>query len=72
MHIHTVKSGSDSELVGHVVVVESTRAVDIDAIAVGVTPINAPDRAQAQIGPRVLYRHLSLTTAMHFLFPLTV
>ena len=55
MLMHTVKSGSDSKLVGHVVVVESTCAVDIDAVAVGVTTIDAPERAQPQVGPRVLY-----------------
>ena len=66
MPMHTVKSGSDSELVGHVVVVESTRAVDIDAVAVGVR-IDAPERAQPQVGPRVLYRHLSLIDGRCFL-----
>ena len=59
MPMYTVKSGSDSKLVGHVVVVESTRTVDIDAVAVGVTTIDAPERAQPQVGPRVLYRHIS-------------
>ena len=54
MHMHTVKSGRDSELVGYVVVVELPRTVDIDAVAVGVATIDAPERAEPQVGPRVL------------------
>ena len=52
---HNVKSGSDSELVRHVVVVDSTSTVDIEPIAVAIVGVDAPERAQPQVATSVLY-----------------
>ena len=54
-HIHTVKSGSDSKLVRHVVVVDCASTVDIETIAVAVAGVDAPERTQPQVATSVLY-----------------
>ena len=71
-HTHTVKSGRHSKLVSDVVVVDLTRRVDIETIAVAIR-VDTPEGAGPQVATSVLYdSHPQIKLPIFICYPLLI